>query len=162
MRKIILFSSLICFIIMGVDAFFNLLTATKGTQFPLPITLSVYLLLFIDGILIGIYIFRQELSIRQHLKQHGMEEITHWNLIKTKSTIVRPYRRETRLRYAMLLSIILISLLSHTMSLVASDFPTDYFTHFNDIIYQISLPIIPAILSLYVLFSRDVVLQQTK
>jgi hypothetical protein len=149
MRKIIIFSSLICFILMGIDAFFNLLNATKRTQFPAPVILGVYLLFFIDVILVCVYVLRQELSIRRQLKKHNVEEITYWSLIKAKSASVRPYRREIRLRYAMLLSIALIALFSQIIGLVADKAPTDYFVHINDIIYQISLPIFPAILFLY-------------
>ena len=161
MRKIIIFLSLICFLIMGVDAFFNLFNATKSTQFLVPIILGAYLLFFIDVILVCIYILRQELSVRQQLKQCGSEEITYWGLMKTKSAIARPYRREIRLRYALLLSVGLIALFSHIIGLIADEVPADYFTHINNIVYQTSLPAFPAILFLYAFFSRTALLQLT-
>ncbi|MBA2391512.1 MAG: hypothetical protein H0V70_02060 [Ktedonobacteraceae bacterium] len=159
MRQITIFLSLICFIITGIDAFLNLFNATQSTHFPAPVILGVYLLFFIDVILVGIYIIRQELSMRQRLKQPHNEDITYRDLIKARSATARPYRREIHLRYAMFLSIVVIALLGHALALFIDTSSTNSFTRINDMVYQISLPAFPAILFLYASFSKVAFLQ---
>lgn len=159
MRQITIFLSLICFIMMGIDAFLNLLNATQSTHFPAPVILGVYLLFFIDVILVGIYTIRQELSMRQRLKQPYNEDITYRDSTKARSATARPYRREIRLRYAMFLSIAVIALLGHALALFIDTSSTNSFARINNIIYQISLPAFPAILFLYAFFSRTAFLQ---
>lgn len=98
MRRTLILVAFINVVVLGSGVILYGLTHSGQREPTRTVLLVGFLLIFLMLIPLCIYMIQQERAKGKQLRRYGIANISTWQLLRMKSEVTRPYRRETKLQ----------------------------------------------------------------